>query len=35
MLQISNLEFYKNKISEFLDNELVFAISKRSACSFI
>ena len=25
MLQISNLELYKNKISEFLDNELVFA----------
>ena len=25
MLQISNLELYKNKITEFLDNELVFA----------
>ena len=25
MLQISNLELYKNKISEFLDNELVYA----------
>ena len=25
MLQISNLELYKNKISEFLDNEFVFA----------
>ena len=25
MLQLSNLELYKNKITEFLDNELVFA----------
>ena len=25
MIQLSNLELYKNKISEFLDNELVYA----------